>query len=360
MTVEKAQIYSICTWLEEILGCPLLERSLGLQKLSIDEDTSDYFESEDQKTKMLPFLIPGRARTTLFEWLLLQFDQSIFDGIKNAEGSEEKIVIALKEVGIVNFNDKRGGTRNELLKSVQGLNGFADSIQLLYRLIKFVINSRLADTMGDTQLLAMSDKLMNHLSINSASIFQTQVRLFPPGFPKSGCEPILDDQFEGLGELVEDLSEKIKLVSLKLDKVKSIPGAEVFVNNIDCVKFATNEDISNLQRSLQTLRDHVLHFNQEYDENIKRKLRSGASNQEQTRLGEAVAMASEQRQQFDSMAAQFRNLIEKIGVIGVNLQIAGNDEQAPQIFQEKILDLIGQVKSLKLSVVFNSKMGALY
>jgi len=93
---------------------------------------------------MLPFLIPGRARTTLFEWLLLQFDQSIFDGIKNAEGSEEKIVIALKEVGIVNFNDKRGGTRNELLKSVQGLNGFADSIQLLYRLIKFVINSKLA------------------------------------------------------------------------------------------------------------------------------------------------------------------------------------------------------------------------
>ena len=67
-----------------------------------------------------------------------------------------------------------------------------------------------------------------------------------------------------------------ELVSVKLDKVKSIPGAEVFVNNIESVRFASNEDINNLSKTLQTLRDHVLKFNQEYEDHIGKKVnRSG-------------------------------------------------------------------------------------
>lgn len=77
----------------------------------------------------------------MFEWLLLQFDPSIFDGIKDHD--EDRLIIALREIGITNFCDRRGGTQNELLKSVHGLNGFADSVQLLHRLLKFVINSRM-------------------------------------------------------------------------------------------------------------------------------------------------------------------------------------------------------------------------
>ncbi len=53
----------------------------------------------------------------------------------------DKIVIALKEIGITNYNDKRGGTSNELIKSVQGINGLSDSIHILHRLIQFLISS---------------------------------------------------------------------------------------------------------------------------------------------------------------------------------------------------------------------------
>jgi hypothetical protein len=51
-------------------------------------------------------------------------------------------VIALKQIGIVNYNDRRGaGINHQLLKSVQALNGFTDSVQLLHRLTQFLIHS---------------------------------------------------------------------------------------------------------------------------------------------------------------------------------------------------------------------------
>lgn len=53
----------------------------------------------------------------MFEWLLNLYDCSIFDGLKD-DAQVDKITIALKEIGIVNFNDKRGGTNHELEKSV--------------------------------------------------------------------------------------------------------------------------------------------------------------------------------------------------------------------------------------------------
>lgn len=76
----------------------------------------------------------------MFEWLLNLYDCSIFDGLKD-DAQVDKIVIGLKEIGIVNYNDKRGGTNHELDKSVQALNGLSDSISLLHRLTKFVIHS---------------------------------------------------------------------------------------------------------------------------------------------------------------------------------------------------------------------------
>lgn len=49
----------------------------------------------------------------MFEWLLNLYDCTIFDGLKD-DSQVDKIVIALKEIGIVNYNDKRGGTNHEL------------------------------------------------------------------------------------------------------------------------------------------------------------------------------------------------------------------------------------------------------
>ena len=53
----------------------------------------------------------------MFEWLLNRYDASLFDGLKE-DDQEDKIVIALKEIGIVNYNDKRGGTSHDLENSV--------------------------------------------------------------------------------------------------------------------------------------------------------------------------------------------------------------------------------------------------
>ena len=47
-------------------------------------------------------------------------------------------------------------------------------------------------------------------------------------------------------------------------------------------------------------------------------------------------------------------------MIGVKLQMAGFDsmnENEHKLTQEEILDMVCQVKSLKMSIVFNSKMG---
>ena len=93
---------------------------------------------------MQHFIGQGKYRLNLFEWLLTSYDPSIFDGLKgdSQQQQEDKIVIALKQIGIVNYNDRRGaGINHHLLKSVQALNGFNDSVQLLYRLTQFVIHS---------------------------------------------------------------------------------------------------------------------------------------------------------------------------------------------------------------------------
>jgi hypothetical protein len=46
--------------------------------------------------------------------------------------------------------------------------------------------------MGEKKLQNMSDKLLNHIGQNAATLFQSTVRLFPPGFPKTEAESFLD------------------------------------------------------------------------------------------------------------------------------------------------------------------------
>lgn len=151
--------------------------------------------------------------------------------------------------------------------------------------------------MGDKNLIAMSDKLLNHITINAAAIFQPTVRLFPPGFSKS--EEVEPDDYEGLTELVEDLSDRIQMVQAKLEKVRTIPGAEVFVNNIGNIKFATNEDIDRLKSSLESLRKHIVTFNQDYEYGMGKKLNKGQTMKEQSRLGEVVEAAYTLRKEFE-------------------------------------------------------------
>lgn len=106
-----------------------------------DENIEEIFNGNaDLKWKLQSFIGHGKQRLNMFEWLLNLYDCSIFDGLKD-DAQADKIVIALKEIGIVNFNDKRGGINHELEKSVQALNGLSDSISLLHRLTKFVIHS---------------------------------------------------------------------------------------------------------------------------------------------------------------------------------------------------------------------------
>ncbi len=51
--------------------------------------------------------MPGKTRIYMFEWLLMEYEQGIFD---KDESGVDRIVIALKELGIINYNDRRGGT----------------------------------------------------------------------------------------------------------------------------------------------------------------------------------------------------------------------------------------------------------
>jgi hypothetical protein len=54
----------------------------------------------------------------------------------------ERVEILLRELGIINYSHMKGGTQNELIKSIEGLNGTADAIQLLWRVTKFVVSAK--------------------------------------------------------------------------------------------------------------------------------------------------------------------------------------------------------------------------
>ena len=60
------------------------------------------------------------------------------------------------------------------------------------------------------------------------------------------------------------------------------------------------------------------------------------------------------------MAEQFKSIVEKMGSISVRLQMAGSDMDGAAISNESILDLVEQVKTLKISAAYNAKFGPLY
>ena len=117
------------TWLEDTLGCPLLARSTKSETLCDLEVEEDIFEGDEVlRKKTQPFIIPGSHRVNLFEWLIHTYDNTLMESSKVEEDRVESIVIALKQVGIINYNHRRGGTQNDLALSVQGLNGLYDAI----------------------------------------------------------------------------------------------------------------------------------------------------------------------------------------------------------------------------------------
>lgn len=67
------------------------------------------------------------------------------------------------------------------------------------------------------------------------------------------------------------------------------------------------------------------------------------------------------------MSSQFQQVIEKIGQISARLQMVGLDttgDMTPKyrdtINNEMVLELVSQIKSLKISVACNQKFGQLY
>ena len=99
------------------------------------------FDCDDTRMTLQPLLIPGNDRLHLFEWLLTRFDPHIIDSVKHGDTIQEKMAVALRQIGISNYTDKKGGIKNDLTKSIMGLNGLNDSIQLLHRLTSLVIHS---------------------------------------------------------------------------------------------------------------------------------------------------------------------------------------------------------------------------
>ena len=69
---------------------------------------------------------------SLIEWLLLQFDPTILDIKDSMIEDDLKLTIALKEIGIA-----------ANVKAVAGLSGMHESVAILHRLARFLVNSRL-------------------------------------------------------------------------------------------------------------------------------------------------------------------------------------------------------------------------
>lgn len=78
----------------------------------------------------------------------------------------------------------------------------------------------------------VSDKLMNHISANAQTMFQSSVRLFPPGFPLTAESSNSNFDFEGLSELVEDLNSRLEHLDIKLSQLNSNSNS-IFRENID-------------------------------------------------------------------------------------------------------------------------------
>ncbi len=67
----------------------------------------------------------------------------------------------------------------------------------------------------------VSDKLLNHLSANSSTIFQPSVRLFPPGFPMDSGSSSSYLDLDSLADLVDDLNSRLEHLDTKLQNLQT-------------------------------------------------------------------------------------------------------------------------------------------
>lgn len=143
--------------LVDVLQCPLVIKHTNkvanhLKDDNDDDDLFALFESVDSQLAfscLQPFIIPGHQRLNLFEWLLDRFEHGFTTSIENENrdlklDQVDVIERAMRELGITNFFVKgksKASNGADLAKSIEGLNGTNDSIDILLRLSQFVINA---------------------------------------------------------------------------------------------------------------------------------------------------------------------------------------------------------------------------
>jgi hypothetical protein len=70
------------------------------------------------------------------------------------------------------------------------------------------------------------------------------VRLFPPGFPIDNCGSSSCIDLDSLADLVDDLNSRLEHLDSKLQKLQiSANPTEVYMKNLDTIKFASEADI---------------------------------------------------------------------------------------------------------------------
>jgi len=136
----------------------------------------------------------------------------------------------------------------------------------------------------------------------------------------------------------------------------------VYQENLESIEYASDEELSRLKGVLKELKRNVTLFNQSYSAEFERLLAAGRTEGvTESPIGKAVEEAHRQRQVMKSF--KFKELVEKVAVVTAKMQTQGLGEDyalRQDVSQESVLDLIAQVKSLKMSIVCNQKFGVMY
>jgi len=136
----------------------------------------------------------------------------------------------------------------------------------------------------------------------------------------------------------------------------------VYQENLESIEYASDEELSRLKGVLKELKRNVTLFNQSYSAEFERLLAAGRTEGvTESPIGKAVEEAHRQRQVMKSF--KFKELVEKVAVVTAKMQTQGLGEDyalREDVSQESVLDLIAQVKSLKMSIVCNQKFGVMY